>query len=206
MPLYRATSVLCSCKYECSGIVNPQRKPLVVGVNDRHIGNNDKKENNKIIIVNGGRTTRRCFKTTTARAASSSGSLATVRGLTATAAAIMLSLMGTNGMELLNQQPPPETLSDIPQMLSSECSSSAPGQEDCKKKARIQRPKSKQAESCTVKCVTTCIRGGLGSPGEGPLNFTRPLVIFKEGFRSRQYCLVECSDICNLISDGDGGP
>lgn len=41
------------------------------------------------------------------------------------------------------------------------------------KAARIQRPKSRKAETCTVKCVTTCIRGGSGSPGEGPLNARR---------------------------------
>ncbi|RVW59299.1 hypothetical protein CK203_101690 [Vitis vinifera] len=73
----------------------------------------------------------------------------------------------------------PETLSNIPQTLSGEC----PSVQDCKK-ARIQRPKSRKAESCTIK----------------------PLVVFKQGFRSRQYCLVECSDICNLIGDGDDGP
>ncbi|XP_042488544.1 uncharacterized protein LOC122068728 isoform X2 [Macadamia integrifolia] len=59
--------------------------------------------------------------------------------------------------------PPPEgeeTLSNIPQMLLSECASPT----DCKQ-ARIQRPKSRKAESCTIKCVTTCIRGGAGSPG-----------------------------------------
>ncbi|XP_012087280.1 uncharacterized protein LOC105646115 isoform X2 [Jatropha curcas] len=95
-----------------------------------------------------------------------------------------------------------ETLSNIPQTLSGECASSA---KECKK-PRIQRPKSTKAESCTVKCVNTCIRGGEGSPGEGPLNIRRPLVVFKQGFRSRQYCLVECSDICNLIGDGDDGP
>ncbi|XP_058113408.1 uncharacterized protein LOC131256556 isoform X3 [Magnolia sinica] len=94
------------------------------------------------------------------------------------------------------QSPDTETLSNIPQTLSGEDG----------KPARIQRPKSRKAESCTVKCVTTCIRGGAGSPGEGPLNARRPLVVFKEGFRSRQYCLVECSDICNLIKDGDDGP
>ncbi|KAL4335804.1 hypothetical protein GQ457_07G032900 [Hibiscus cannabinus] len=94
-----------------------------------------------------------------------------------------------------------ETLSNIPQTLSGECSSA----KDCKK-PRIQRPKSRKAESCTIKCVTTCIRGGDGSPGEGPFNIRRPLVVFKEGFRSRKYCLVECSDICNLIGDGDDGP
>ncbi|BFG24043.1 hypothetical protein CerSpe_103170 [Prunus speciosa] len=94
-----------------------------------------------------------------------------------------------------------ETLSNIPQTLSGECALPT----DCKK-ARIQRPKSRKAESCTIKCVTTCIRGGDGSPGEGPFNVRRPLVVFKQGFRSRQYCLVECSDICNLIKDGDDGP
>ncbi|KAG9450167.1 hypothetical protein H6P81_010132 [Aristolochia fimbriata] len=95
------------------------------------------------------------------------------------------------------QAPPePETLSNVPQTLSG----------DGGKAARIQRPKSRKAETCTSKCVTTCIRGGAGSPGEGPLNAIRPLVVFKEGFRSRHYCLVECSDICNLIKDNDDGP
>ncbi|PIA36947.1 hypothetical protein AQUCO_03100004v1 [Aquilegia coerulea] len=89
-----------------------------------------------------------------------------------------------------------DTLANVPQTLSG-----GDG-----KKARIQHPKSRIAEGCTIKCVTTCIRGGAGSPGEGPLNARRPLVIFKEGFRSRQYCLVECSDICNLLKDGDDGP
>ncbi|CAI8606514.1 unnamed protein product [Vicia faba] len=83
-----------------------------------------------------------------------------------------------------------ETLSNIPQTLSGECISV----QDCKK-AKIQKPKSRKAESCTVKCVTTCIRGGEGSPGEGPFNVRRPLVVFKQGFRTRHYCLVECSDI-----------
>ncbi|XP_068639153.1 uncharacterized protein [Aristolochia californica] len=95
-----------------------------------------------------------------------------------------------------SQSPPdPETLSNIPQTLSG----------DDGKPARIQRPKSRKAESCTIKCVTTCIRGGAGSPGEGPLNARRPLVVFKDGFTSRNYCLVECSDICNLIKDGEEG-
>ncbi|KAI9087289.1 hypothetical protein K1719_030759 [Acacia pycnantha] len=100
------------------------------------------------------------------------------------------------------QEPPqPETLSNIPQTLSGECPS--PG--DCRKQ-KIQRPKSRKAESCTSKCVTTCIQGGNGSPGEGPFNVRRPLVVFKQGFRTRHYCLVECTDICNLIRDGDDGP
>lgn len=69
----------------------------------------------------------------------------------------------------LAQEPPqPETLSNIPQTLSGEC----PSPEVCRK-AKIQRPKSRKAESCTSKCVTTCIQGGDGSPGEGPLNVRR---------------------------------
>eukprot|EP01018_Ginkgo_biloba_P019500 Gb_13598 [translate_table: standard] len=88
-----------------------------------------------------------------------------------------------------------DTFADLPQTLSG-----------ADKGLRIQKPKSTKAESCTGKCVGTCIRGGAGSPGEGPLNIRRPLVVFKNGFRSRQYCLIECSDICNLIKDGDDGP
>ncbi|PKU87816.1 uncharacterized protein LOC110092436 isoform X1 [Dendrobium catenatum] len=89
--------------------------------------------------------------------------------------------------------PPEETLANIPQTLSGEDA----------RQTRIQRPRSKKAESCTAKCVGTCVRGGAG---EGILNIRRPLVVFKKGFRSRHYCLVECSDICNLIKDGDDGP
>ncbi|XP_010063698.2 uncharacterized protein LOC104450721 [Eucalyptus grandis] len=103
--------------------------------------------------------------------------------------------------EVVPQPSESDTLSNVPQMLSGECKSP----KDCKK-PRIQRPKSRKAESCTTKCVTTCIRGGDGSPGEGPLNIRRPMVVFKQGFRSRKYCLVECSDICNLIGDEDYGP
>ncbi|XP_057534935.1 uncharacterized protein LOC130813192 [Amaranthus tricolor] len=106
--------------------------------------------------------------------------------------------------------PPPseETLSNIPLELSGkfcdpldkECD-----QANTQMKKRIQRPKSRNAEKCTTKCVGTCIRGGDGSPGEGPLNVRRPIIVFKQGFRSRQYCLVECSDICNLLDDVDKG-
>ncbi|KAG6397282.1 hypothetical protein SASPL_143448 [Salvia splendens] len=99
--------------------------------------------------------------------------------------------------------PADETLSNVPQTLSSVC---GPDQKDCRKRYKIQKPNSKKAEACTNKCTSTCIRGGFGSPGEGPLNIRRPLVVFKDGFRSRKYCLSECSDICNLIGDGDDGP
>jgi hypothetical protein len=87
-------------------------------------------------------------------------------GLLAAAAVISSAGAGAGAVEA-----PPEaaeTLENIPQTLSGECASP----NDCKR-ARIQRPKSRKAESCTIKCVTTCIRGGDGSPGEGPLNVRR---------------------------------
>ncbi|KAK6911217.1 hypothetical protein RJ641_023310 [Dillenia turbinata] len=53
-----------------------------------------------------------------------------------------------------------ETLSYIPQTISRECATV----QDCKK-GRIQHPKSRKAENCVGKCVTTCIQGGgYGSP------------------------------------------
>ncbi|KAJ7962645.1 Mitochondrial import inner membrane translocase subunit tim-10 isoform 1 [Quillaja saponaria] len=128
--------------------------------------------------------------------ASRSFSLA-IGGLLSAAVVIAASV---TAVDAIQESQLPGTLSNIPQTLSGDC----PSVKDCKK-AKIQRPKSRKAESCTVKCVTTCIRGGEGSPGEGPLNIRRPLVVFKQGFRSRQYCLVECSDICNLIGDGEDG-
>ncbi|XP_057504887.1 uncharacterized protein LOC130788326 isoform X2 [Actinidia eriantha] len=110
-------------------------------------------------------------------------------GFIATAAAAITLSAAANAFIEVPSQMQPETLLDIPQMLSGEGECSSSSSSDCKKAARrIQRPKSRKAESCTIKCVTTCIRGG---DGEGPFNV-----------RS----LVECSDICNLIGDGDDGP
>ena len=41
------------------------------------------------------------------------------------------------------------------------------------KPERIKHPRSAKALQCTTKCVGTCIRGGGGAPGEGPLNVRR---------------------------------
>ncbi|KAI3471582.1 hypothetical protein Pfo_028232 [Paulownia fortunei] len=125
--------------------------------------------------------------------------IAAVLVAAAAAAAFVLS---ADAIEMAAPQEQEETLSNIPQTLSSVCT---PEQQDCKKRYKIQRPKSRKAEACTSKCVTTCTQGGFGSPGEGPFSTRRPLVVFKDGFRSRKYCLSECSDICNLIGDGDDG-
>lgn len=82
------------------------------------------------------------------------------------AAAVVIAAAASGGIGTPQDQA--ETLSNIPQELSGECASG----NDCRK-PRIQRPKSRKAESCTIKCVTTCIQGGDGSPGEGPLNVRR---------------------------------
>lgn len=42
-----------------------------------------------------------------------------------------------------------------------------------------------------------------GSPGLGPISLRREIVVFKDGFRSRQYCLSECAQVCKLISDSE---
>lgn len=153
-----------------------------------------------IVGVKGQTNSNRSRKTESYYAPKTSSRAVTIVLVAATAAAsVLLSTVGVNAAEIQSQQDT-ETLSNIPQTLSGECVLA----KDCKK-ARIQKPKSRQAESCTIKCVTTCIRGGEGSPGEGPLNVRKPLVVFRQGFRSRQYCLVECSDICNLIKDGEDG-
>lgn len=92
---------------------------------------------------------------------------------------------------------PEDTMCNVPRTLSGE---------DGKEAERIKHPRSREAARCTSKCVSTCVLGGAGAPGiGGPFNVRRPLVVFKDGFRSRQYCLVECSDICNLIKDGEDG-
>jgi hypothetical protein len=49
---------------------------------------------------------------------------------------------------------------------------------------------------CATKCVASCTRGGSGAPGLGPMNVRKDLVVFKEGFRSRSYCLSECTNAC----------
>ena len=47
---------------------------------------------------------------------------------------------------------------------------------------------------CTSKCVATCIRPDRA----GPLTVRKEVVVFKEGFRDRKYCLSECKDVCSL--------
>ncbi|KAA8541505.1 hypothetical protein F0562_022657 [Nyssa sinensis] len=136
-------------------LVCPQQRQVLIGVNS-------------IPMLNIGGKKRSWPTRAIARGSSPATSGLVAAAAAAAAAAMILLVAGANAIESRNQQP--ETLSNIPRVLSGEC---VPNQ-DCKT-ARIQRPKSRKAESCTIKCVTTCIRGGDGSPGEGPLNIRRCL-------------------------------
>lgn len=76
---------------------------------------------------------------------------------------------------------------------------------DSKAPVRLGRlldgPKGKQVQQCARKCVPTCIRGGQGAPGLGPMSVRKEIVVFKDGYRSRSYCLTECITVCALEID-----
>jgi len=82
---------------------------------------------------------------------------------------------------------------DIPQGLNSADARAAPNLKTLTKGAN-----GKEIEKCATKCIATCTRGGSGAPGLGPLSVRKAPVVFKEGFRSRQYCLSECTEICSI--------
>ena len=82
---------------------------------------------------------------------------------------------------------------DIPQGLNSADARTAPNLKTLTKGAN-----GKEIEKCATKCIATCTRGGSGAPGLGPLSVRKAPVVFKEGFRSRQYCLSECTEICSI--------
>jgi hypothetical protein len=58
--------------------------------------------------------------------------------------------------------------------------------------------KGKEVQNCVRKCVPTCTRTGQGSPGLGPMTARKEMVVFKDGYHSRQYCLSECVQVCNI--------
>lgn len=69
----------------------------------------------------------------------------------------------------------------------------------------LKGPRGKEIEKCARKCTSTCIRGGQGAPGLGPLSVRKELVVFKPGYRSGKYCLSECVQICAIeLGQGDG--
>lgn len=89
-------------------------------------------------------------------------------------------------------------IEDIPQGLSS----GDGGEKAPSLRSLVKGTNTKEIEKCTGKCVVTCTRGGGGAPGLGPLSVRKAPVVFKEGFRSRQYCLSECAEICSITVNG----
>ena len=67
----------------------------------------------------------------------------------------------------------------------------------------LKGSRGKEIEKCARKCTSTCIRGGQGAPGLGPMAVRRERVVFKEGYRSGSYCLGECVEICALELGND---
>ncbi len=89
----------------------------------------------------------------------------------------------------------PDTMLNIPGQLNSGEDTPTP------LSSLLQGPNARAKEVCTQKCITTCLRGGEGMPGLGPLSMRREIIVFKEGFRDRKYCLSECATVCSLMED-----
>jgi hypothetical protein len=62
----------------------------------------------------------------------------------------------------------------------------------------LEGPRGKEIQQCARRCTSTCIRGGQGAPGLGPMALRRETVVFKDSYRSGSYCLSECVEICAL--------
>eukprot|EP00198_Chlamydomonas_reinhardtii_P011024 XP_001700361.1 predicted protein [Chlamydomonas reinhardtii] len=100
---------------------------------------------------------------------------------------------------LAPSQPDIDTFENVPTQLSAQ------GEvKDVPLSSVVSGPKKKEIEGCTRKCVPTCARGGDGAPGLGPISVRKEIVVFKEGFRSRQYCLSECARVCAVVRPGQG--
>ena len=73
-------------------------------------------------------------------------------------------------------------------------------------KSKVKGENGKKIERCAGQCITTCVRGSFNStsgPGLGPLTKIQEPFVFKDGFRSRQYCVEECLDYCALKVNKD---
>ncbi|KAG2486355.1 hypothetical protein HYH03_014936 [Edaphochlamys debaryana] len=99
----------------------------------------------------------------------------------------------------LTAAPDPEqdTLENIPASITS--AGSAPS---VPLSSVIGGPQQREIEGCTRKCIATCVRGGEGAPGLGPLSLRKEEAVFKQGFRTRSYCLSECAQLCALKLGG----
>ncbi|KAF5839500.1 hypothetical protein DUNSADRAFT_674 [Dunaliella salina] len=93
-----------------------------------------------------------------------------------------------------------DNFENIPGTLSS----STQGEDGSKQLSKVLGGKNgKQVQGCTRTCLPTCVRGGSngGAPGLGPLSMRRDIIVFKDGFRSRSYCLTECANACSRLAE-----
>mmetsp|Transcript_21480 Transcript_21480/g.29859 ORF Transcript_21480/g.29859 Transcript_21480/m.29859 type:complete len:212 (-) Transcript_21480:148-783(-) len=68
--------------------------------------------------------------------------------------------------------------------------------------SKLVDPKSEKLfKQCASPCLASCVRGGSGAPELGPFSVRKDPVVFKEGFRSRSYCLTECTNLCASLTN-----
>jgi len=89
-------------------------------------------------------------------------------------------------------------LEDIPLSLSASDS----GAPHSSMSSTLRGANGKKIADCASRCITTCVRGGSGAPGFGPLTLRSEA--FKPGFRSRSYCVSECVDMCGAALKAAG--
>ncbi|EFJ43568.1 hypothetical protein VOLCADRAFT_96168 [Volvox carteri f. nagariensis] len=104
---------------------------------------------------------------------------------------LQLALLPPPSLALIAASDPDmDTFENVPSQLSASGETAA-----APLSSVVSGPKKREIEGCIRKCVPTCIRGGGGAPGLGPISVRKEIVVFKEGFRSRQYCLSECAQL-----------
>ncbi|GBF98178.1 hypothetical protein Rsub_10678 [Raphidocelis subcapitata] len=123
----------------------------------------------------------------------------------ATRRSAALAALASAALLLLQPAPPPaaaaadkDTFENVPGQLGS----SGDDVRSRQPLSRLMQGKTGRAvEGCTRKCVPTCVRGGEGAPGLGPLSLRREPggVVFAEGYRTRSYCLSECANVCSAL-------
>lgn len=91
-------------------------------------------------------------------------------------------------------------IEDVPEGLRASESASASARPSLRR--LTSGPNGGAIEKCANKCLAACARGGGGGPGMGPASVRRDPFVFKESFRSREYCLYECASACSESMNG----